>query len=371
MIKSVLVYIILNLLVLGSIAIVLYPIVNTFSNFLLIGFLIYLTANLSNFVWNKFNWLPKDFNDPKNKAVLITGCDTGFGHRLAKRLNEYGYFVYAGCLFPYGEGASKLIHECNSSLRVVKLDVTNNEDVSSVYDTVSRSLRHRKLWAVVNNAGILITTEVEIGDMENFIKQMDINCMGIVRVTKAFLPLLRLSQGRIVNVASLAGRYSIPGMVAYSMSKASVISFSEGLRRELKKWNIDVITIEPHLFKTNLCNDKAQKDLLLKEWQKTSVSVRKAYGDEYLDGFLLFLDKILGSARPQIDKVVNIMFNSVTHKFVAPSYTIMGDFERFRVWLYNFIPDRALDQLSSYLSSMYMGKPALMKLIEEKKIKIM
>lgn len=92
--------------------------------------------------------------------------------------------------------------------------------------------------------------EIEFGDMSSFVAQMNVNCLGIVRVTKAFLPLLRLSKGRVVNMASLAGRFALPGMVGYCMSKSAVISFSDGLRREMKKWEIDVICIEPHLFRS-------------------------------------------------------------------------------------------------------------------------
>lgn len=106
---------------------------------------------------------------------------------------------------------------------------------------------------MVNNAGILSLLEIEFGDMTPFTRQMDINCFGAVRVSKAFLPLLRRgslsSRGRVVNVASLAGRFTMPGFVAYCMSKGAVITFSDGLRRELAKWGIEVVCIEPHLYR--------------------------------------------------------------------------------------------------------------------------
>lgn len=88
--------------------------------------------------------------------------------------------------------------------------------------------------------------------MSSFEAQMQVNCLGTVRVTKTFLPLLRhsnLINPRVVNVASLAGRFAIPGMIGYCMSKSGVISFSDGLRREMKKWGIEVVCIEPHLMK--------------------------------------------------------------------------------------------------------------------------
>ena len=89
-------------------------------------------------------------------------------------------------------------------------------------------------------------------------------------------------------------------MVGYCVSKAAVISFSEGLRREMKKWNVDVITIEPHLFNTNLCNSEANHQLLLNAWSETPADIKSDYGECYFEGFQRFLNKVLGSARPRI-----------------------------------------------------------------------
>lgn len=367
MIQSIFYYILLNLTVYSLFgAIFLLPFVSTIAVFILSLILLYISVNVSNLLWNHLK-IPKELEDAKNRCVLITGCDSGFGHLLAKKLNSYGFHVFAGCLFPNGEGANQLKKSCLRNMDIIKLDVTKPEDVESARIFVEKNTKNRQLWAIVNNAGILISTEIEMGDMKNFTRQMDINCLGTIRVTKAFLPFLRVSKGRVINVGSLAGRYCIPGMVAYSMSKAAVISFSDGLRREMKKWSIDVISIEPHLFKTNLCNDQVQKKQLLDAWKATPEVIRDAYGDCYLDGYRNFLAKILGSARPQINKVVDTMMIAVTHKFVSPEYRICGDLERIRISMYNFLPVRLLDTLSHYLSVIYTGKPALIKAIYEKK----
>lgn len=173
---------------------------------------------------------------------------------------DLGYLVFAGCLMPQGDGAKKLSSAYTSDqLVVVGLDVTNQDSVNQCKIVVEQKLqsvrkRHKKggLWAVVNNAGIMSLFEVEFGEMNLFEKQMHVNCLGLVRVTKAFLPLIRMNNfgaGRVVNVASLAGRFTLPGFVAYSMSKAPVITFCDGLRREMSKWNIDIVSIEPHLYR--------------------------------------------------------------------------------------------------------------------------
>ncbi|RWS13694.1 retinol dehydrogenase 3-like protein [Dinothrombium tinctorium] len=328
---------------------------------LLFLFVAYISWQLSNFLWNKVTLIPKELVSPFGKAVMITGCDTGFGHILAKRLNKYGFYVYAGCLFPEGDGANQLRSECADNLHIVKLDVTKDDEIYKAAQEVKESIGDRKLWAVVNNAGILISAEIEMGDIQCFDTQMDVNCLGIVRVTKAFLPLLRKAKGRVVNMASLAGRYSIPGMVAYCMSKAAVISFSDGLRREMKKWDVDVITIEPHLFKTNLCDDKSQKSCLLNLWNRTPIDVRQEYGESYFAGFQTLLDHMLGSARSKITNVVDTMAIAVTHQSVSPNYLVLGDFERLRICIWNLLPVRVLDLISHLLCIRYTGKPVFQR----------
>ncbi|XP_053209294.1 estradiol 17-beta-dehydrogenase 2-like [Panonychus citri] len=331
---------------------------------LLITTLVYLSINIGNLIWPEVQVIPKEMIDAKNKAVLITGCDTGFGNKLAQRLAHYGFYVFAGCLEPEGSGANQLRKNCRNNVKVLKLDVTSDEDVKSAIKIVEDGLKGRSLWAIVNNAGILISTEIEMGDMTSFTKQMEVNCLGTIRVTKGFVPLIRSSGsigGRVINVGSIAGRHCIPGMVAYSVSKAAVISFSEGLRRELKKWSIDVITIEPHLFKTNLTNDQVQKKWLDEAWKVTPDSVKLDYGQDYLEGYQKFLNIILDSARPQVEAVVDTMVIAVTHSFVSPAYRVMGHLERIRVALYDYLPVRLLDLISHHLATIYTGKPALGK----------
>ncbi|KAG0719192.1 D-beta-hydroxybutyrate dehydrogenase, mitochondrial [Chionoecetes opilio] len=144
--------------------------------------------------------------DAQGKAVFITGCDTGFGRSLAARLDNMGFKVFAGCLMPEGEGARSLLKEASPRLRVVSVDVTKDDVVRAACKTVEEGLAEDEgLWAVVNNAGIAAFTEIEWCPVAEYRRVYEVNSLGPIRVTKAFLPLLRRSQGRIVLVASLAG----------------------------------------------------------------------------------------------------------------------------------------------------------------------
>lgn len=234
--------------------------------------LIYIAWNVSHFIYS-LELIPKKHLKPSNRAVLITGnelilflvlilklyslgCDSGFGYYLAVNLWEKDYFIFATCLSLNSDGAKKLNEpKFNGKIFTIELDVTDDESVKNARREIENILHQHQnisLWAIVNNAGIMSLSEIEFGDMTLFYRQMEVNGMGVVRVTKQFLPLLRHNQfnhGRIINMASLAGRFSMPGFGAYCMSKAVVLSFTDALRRELSKWNIDVVAIVPHLYK--------------------------------------------------------------------------------------------------------------------------
>lgn len=168
------------------------------------NFLISISWTFSSKVFDLFSMCNKI---RKTGAVLITGCDSGFGHQLAIKCDELGYYVFAGVLFPDGDGAQILRSRCSERIRVVKMDVTKAEDVNNVINLIETS--KLELSALVNNAGIWYPTPIEWGrDCDDMEKTFAVNVFGAVRVIKSCLPLLRRSKGRIVNVGSVVGEYS-------------------------------------------------------------------------------------------------------------------------------------------------------------------
>ncbi|KAL0170667.1 hypothetical protein M9458_035263, partial [Cirrhinus mrigala] len=125
-------------------------------------------------------------SDGFGRAVLITGCDSGFGHHLAKKLDRMGFTVFAGCLCPEGPGAQSLVEEGSDRMKVLQLDVTKDEDVSLAKDFVQANLPEKGLYAVVNNAGISDWGETEWSTAKDFQKMADINLFGAIRVTIPF-----------------------------------------------------------------------------------------------------------------------------------------------------------------------------------------
>jgi len=246
------------------------------------------------------HYLPRKTIGLSGKAVFITGCDTGFGHSLSVRLHRLGVRVFAGCLFPEGEGAALLRQECPDHLTVVPCDVTSQDQVDAAVVRVGALLKDDKLHAIVNNAGVFTMAEVEWCPLAMYRRLFEINCLGAIRVTKAFLPLVRAhgSGGRVVIVASLAGRYTIPGLSAYSVSKHATISFADGLRREMHKFSISVHTVEPSTYRTPILSESSLEGTVNGDWDAAAAEVRESYGEHYRDEFKVkFMDE-LKNARP-------------------------------------------------------------------------
>ncbi|PIO23337.1 hypothetical protein AB205_0200280 [Aquarana catesbeiana] len=175
--------------------------------------------------WYKYSLILDNLTD---KYVFITGCDSGFGNLLAKKLDKRGMKVLAACLTE--TGAENLKKEASSRLQTTILNVTNSESVSSAVKWVNYIVSDQGLWGLVNNAGIgTPTAPNEWLTKDDFKKILDVNLLGLIDVTLNMLPLIRRARGRVVNVSSVAGRVAIFGG-GYCPSKYGVESFSDSLR---------------------------------------------------------------------------------------------------------------------------------------------
>src|SRR5205814_628540 len=103
----------------------------------------------------------------------------------------------------------------------------------------------RGLAGLVNNAGIAVASPLEFVPMDEFRKQIEVNLIGQVAVTQAFIPLLRKGRGRVVNVGSIGGKVALPLLGPYAASKFAMEGLTDSLRRELMPWGISVSILEP------------------------------------------------------------------------------------------------------------------------------
>ncbi|KAG7249838.1 LOW QUALITY PROTEIN: hypothetical protein CRUP_025681, partial [Coryphaenoides rupestris] len=185
----------------------------------------------------------------KGKAVFITGCDSGLGKALAKHLHTLGFTVFASCLLKDGggEGARELQELKCDRMNVLQLDVCSDQQVSRAVEYVQDNLadKAKGLWALVNTAGVSTFGEVEFTSMDTYKQVSEVNLWGTIRVTKAFLPLVRKAKGRVVNLAGVYGRLGLALRSPLCVSQHGVEAFSDCLRHEMRPWGVAVSVVEP------------------------------------------------------------------------------------------------------------------------------
>ncbi len=180
--------------------------------------------------------------DPK--TVVITGASTGIGRACALRLDKAGWNVFAGVR--KREDGEMLRREGSPRVVPLRLDVTDAASIEESARRVAEATGERGLDGLVNNAGITVQGPLEYLELDDLRNQLEVNVVGQIAVTQAFLPALRRATGRIVFMSSIAGRAgALPLIGPYSASKRALEALAESLRVELLPWGIRVALIEP------------------------------------------------------------------------------------------------------------------------------
>ena len=188
------------------------------------------------------------------KRVFITGGASGLGRALALRWARDGACVCVGDVDAKGNAATlAALRATGATAIAVDCDVRSEDD----FDAVARRLEQE--WGgvdvVVNNAGVAVSGPAEVVGIPDWRWIIDVNLLGVVRGSRAFIPLLRRGGGgHIVNIASLAGLVHLPMASAYNATKAAVVAFSETLRVELEPDGIAVTVVCPWFFRTNIAS---------------------------------------------------------------------------------------------------------------------
>jgi NAD(P)-dependent dehydrogenase (short-subunit alcohol dehydrogenase family) len=177
------------------------------------------------------------------RTALVTGASSGIGAACAARLAATGWHVFAG-VRNAGDGPT--------GTEEILLDVTNAGQISAAAERIG------ELEALVNNAGIAISMPLEFIPLDELRRQLEVNVVGQVAVTQAFLPHLRRSRGRIVLVGSIAGRSALPFLGAYAASKHALEALADTLRVELRPFEIDVSLVEPGTIRTPIWEKSAE-----------------------------------------------------------------------------------------------------------------
>ncbi|XP_048810688.1 D-beta-hydroxybutyrate dehydrogenase, mitochondrial-like isoform X2 [Lagopus muta] len=320
--------------------------------------------------------LPLEAFQAEGKAVLITGCDKGFGHALAKQLHAKGFTVFAGCLLAVvsiardqfrhaesaelsvqslflqdknGDGARELKDMKSDRMKVLQMNVCSDQEVAEAVDYVKKTLKDPEegLWGLVNNAGVSTFGEVEFTSLDNYKEVTDINLWGTVRVTKAFLPLIRRAKGRVVNITSMLGRMVSPSRSCYCISKFGAAAFSDCLRQEMYRWGVKVILIEPSNFVAatgSLTEDGIDKQAEVL-WSGASNTVREDYGREYFTRHVATMKSFVNSGLKDMSLVLNDITNALVSAHPSNRYNPMETYWWMRLQVMTHLPTAIADWL--------------------------
>ena len=194
------------------------------------------------------------FVDFKNKVVLITGASSGIGKQTAIEFAKLGSSVILVARRKNKlEQVENELKKFNVNTLVCVCDVSKKDQVLEMSKIVIA--KFTSIDILVNNAGFAIYGSIFDLSIDEIESQMETNYFGMVYCTKNFLPLmLEKKSGHIVNVASVAASFGLPGITSYCASKFAMLGFSEGLKHELAGTGVGVTVVSPIMVKTDFFN---------------------------------------------------------------------------------------------------------------------
>jgi NAD(P)-dependent dehydrogenase (short-subunit alcohol dehydrogenase family) len=180
------------------------------------------------------------------KSVLVTGASTGIGRATVRELADQGWRVFAGVR---NEEDARALAAEPGEVVPIDLDVREQDQIEAAREQIA-ALGGGLLDGLVNNAGIGIAGPLEALSPDALREILDVNVVGQVAVTRAFLPLLRRGGGRVLFVGSVGGRVAFPFAAPYHVSKFALEAIADCLRGELAGQNVSVGLIQPGPIKT-------------------------------------------------------------------------------------------------------------------------
>jgi NAD(P)-dependent dehydrogenase (short-subunit alcohol dehydrogenase family) len=272
------------------------------------------------------------------RAIVVTGASSGIGRACALHLDNLGAAVFAGVRRE--EDGEALKNESGGRIIPLLLDVTDGPSIAAAAERVAGAVGEAGLSGLVNNAGMVVSGPLEFIPPAEMRKQFEVNVLGQIAVTQAFLPLLRRARGRIVNMGSIAGRMALPFIGPYSASKYALEAVTDSLRIELQPWGISVSIIEPGAVATPI-------------WEKSRAAAGKlAHGfpprARELYGPAMNAQKAAAEKSARAGIAPEIVARAVEHALFATrprTRYLVGRGVRLRAFLKRVLPDRLLDRL--------------------------
>jgi NAD(P)-dependent dehydrogenase (short-subunit alcohol dehydrogenase family) len=261
--------------------------------------------------------------------VVITGASSGIGEACARRLAAGGHHVLAGARSE--EDLARFRAQGWTPLRMEMTDPDSAHEAAREAGWVD---------ALVNNAGISVAGPLELLPLEDLRHQLEVNVTGQLAVTQAFLPALRASRGRIVNMGSIAGRLALPVLGPYAMSKFALEGMTDSLRRELRPHGVWVAIVRPGSIATPIW-DKGIAEARERRAQLPPEGER-IYG-ELLSAAQAGAEEIAARGVPA-SEVADAVEHALTARRPRTRYLVGKDARQRAIAAY-LLPDRVMDAL--------------------------
>lgn len=268
----------------------------------------------------------------RTRTVLVTGAGRGIGRAIAVRLAHSGWQVYGGVRT---DVAAKDLAAESDSITPVELDVTIPEHVTALASQLPD-----RLDALVHNAGVGVAGPIETLSRADMHRQLDVNLVGPLALTRAVLPRLRAAHGRVVFISSINGRVSFPFTGIYNASKFATESVADCLRVELRPFGIQVGLVEPGVTDTDPWHEM---DRLLDELQAGLDPELRALYAPHFAGERQLLTKIGKNAQPP-ERVAAAVERQLDRRRMRPR-TLVGLDARTILGLKTLLPTRRLDAI--------------------------
>lgn len=200
-------------------------------------------------------------NNIKGKVVVITGASSGMGEAAAKHLAQLGAAVVLGARRTDRiEKLAKEIQESGGKALAIATDVTQRDQVKKLVDTAVE--KFGRVDVILNNAGVMPLSPMDRINVEEWNTMIDVNIKGVLNGIAAVLPYMKEQKfGQIINTSSVAGHKVFNGSAVYSATKYAVRALTEGLRMEVKPYNIRTTIVCPGAVKTELLEHISEADI--------------------------------------------------------------------------------------------------------------
>ena len=267
-----------------------------------------------------------------NKVALITGASSGIGLETSLSLLKKGFTVYGAAR---RLSLMKKIEENGGT--ILYLDLTDDDSIQTCVKTIIEKEGH--IDVLVNNSGYGLGGSIENVSIEQAKNQFEVNVFGLIRLTQLVIPHMeKSSSSRIINISSMAGRFSSPFLGWYHASKYAVEALTDSLRLELSSFKIKTVLIEPGLIKTpwgTIASDSIKENSKNTIYENDAENVSKFYEKNY---------SLQNGSASNPSVISNAIIRAVCAKNPKTRYSV-GKYSKLFIFTKKILPDRLFDFL--------------------------